>query len=288
MSRKIKFAFTSIAILLVASILPVVVGEGGLQMKNSNNPYDSLEKNNKIIEVPVQIYTLHGVKEIKRELPVNEAKELFSLSNETGEAVKTLLSAHATFGEKLRANVIIDSFLYKMKGYGLLGNLTMHQARELITGKYLQKERNSIEMQKMAMVAKLLENNGWEVNAMCYFDASGYTFSAFLWNLPLIGASYLISLIKNTADYPLLHYLLVCMSLFLDIMYLSLGIIPRPTTIGYWDIMGVYGSAYVYTLGLLGEKEVLGRTKAITIGFTGIVFGFGAIGFSPFVAMKPY
>jgi len=42
----------------------------------------------------------------------------------------------------------------------------------------------------------------------------------------------------------------------------------------------------VYTLGLLGEKEILGRTKAITIGFTGIVFGFGAIGFCPFVAMK--
>ena len=151
------------------------------------------------------------MKEIKKELPVNEARELFSLSNETGEAVKMLVNPHSTFREKLRANGIIDSFLYKMKGYGLLGNLTMHQARELITGRYLMKQRNSIEMQKMAMMASLLSQNGWEVNAMCYFDASGYIFSAFLWNLPLIIASYLISLIENAVDHLLLYYLLVCM-----------------------------------------------------------------------------
>ena len=275
MNKKVAFAFTAIAIMLASSVSSVA---GSVSEKQADNA--------KTIEVPVQIYTLQGVKEIKKELSVNEARELFSLSNETGEAVKMLVNPHATFREKLRANVIIDSFLSKMKGYGLLGNLTMHQARELITGRYLMKQRNSIEMQKMAMMAKLLENNGWEVNAMCYFDASGYIFSAFLWNLPLIIASYLISLIENAVDHLLLYYLLACIDIFLDIIYLSLGTISHPTTIGYWDIAGVYGSAYVYTLGLLGEKEILGRTKAITIGFTGIVFGFGAIGFCPFVAMK--
>ena len=275
MNKKVAFAFTAIAIMLASSVSSVA---GSVSEKQADNA--------KTIEVPVQIYTLQGVKEIKKELPVNEARELFSLSNETGEAVKMLVNPHSTFREKLRANVIIDSFLYKMKGYGLLGNLTIKEARELITGRYLMKQRNSIEMQKMAMMAKLLENNGWEVNAMCYFDASGYIFSAFLWNLPLIIASYLISLIENAVDHLLLYYLLACIDIFLDIIYLSLGTISHPTTIGYWDIAGVYGSAYVYTLGLLGEKEILGRTKAITIGFTGIVFGFGAIGFCPFVAMK--
>jgi len=40
----------------------------------------------------VQIYTLHGVKEIRKELQVNEAREIFSLSNEAGEAVKMLVN----------------------------------------------------------------------------------------------------------------------------------------------------------------------------------------------------
>ena len=200
MNKKVAFAFTAIAIMLISSVSSVA---GSVSEKQADNA--------KTIEVPVQIYTLQGVKEIKKELPVNEARELFSLSNETGEAVKMLVNPHATFREKLRANVTIDSFLYKMKGYGLLGNLTMHQARELITGRYLMKQRNSLEMQKMAMMASLLSQNGWEVNAMCYFDASGYIFSAFLWNLPLIIASYLISLIENAVDHLLLYYLLVCM-----------------------------------------------------------------------------
>ena len=280
MNKKVAFAFTAIAIMLASSVSSVA---GSVSEKQADNA--------KTIEVPVQIYTLHGVKEIKKELPVNEAKELFSLFNETGEAVKTLLSAHATFGEKLRANVIIDSFLSKMKGYGLLGNLTMHQARELITGKYLQKERNSIEMQKMAMMAKLLENNGWEVNAMCYFDAVGYILGVFPWDIPLIIASYLIDFLqKFLVDYTLLYFLLAGIIVSLDTIYLCVGAIPLPTTVGYWEIVSAsaHGDVYIHTLGLLGSKDIGGWAKAMTIGFTGVAVGFRAIGFSPFVAMKPY
>ena len=283
MNKKVAFAFTAIAIMLISSVSSVA---GSVSEKQADNA--------KTIEVPVRIYTLQGVKEIKKELPVNEAKELFSLSNETGEAVKMLVNPHATFREKLRANVIMDSFLSKMKGYGLLGNLTMHQARELITGRYLMKQRNSIEMQKMAMMASLLSQNGWQVNAMCYFNAKGAIFDMFPWKVPLaIGVvltSMLTMLLWNVYPSALLHLILTVSFYFFVAGWFSLDTIPHTTTIGRWDIDQDYypsGVVSVYTLGLLGKKNITGGSiDAWTIGFTGVVAPFIAIGFCPFVAMK--
>ena len=71
MNKKFSFAFTSIAIMLISSVSSVA---GSVSEKQADNA--------KTIEVPVQIYTLHGVKEIRRELQVNEA----------GEAVKMLVN----------------------------------------------------------------------------------------------------------------------------------------------------------------------------------------------------
>ena len=112
------FAFIAITILLLASFIPVAENVVAKEVKEV-----------KTIEVPVKIYTLHGVKEIRKELPINKAKELLDLFNETREAVK-LLNSHATFKEKMEANAIIDSLLYKMKENGLLGNLSIKEARE--------------------------------------------------------------------------------------------------------------------------------------------------------------
>ena len=122
--NKVSFAFASIAILLAASILPSVGSEN----------VSPVISNEKTIEVPVKIYTLHGVKEIRKELPINKAKELLDLFNETRDAMKTLLNPHITPKERVKANEVIDYFLYKMKENGLLGNLSIKEARELITG----------------------------------------------------------------------------------------------------------------------------------------------------------
>ena len=65
MNKKVAFAFTAIAIMLASSVSSVA---GSVSEKQADNA--------KTIEVPVQIYTLQGVKEIKKELPVNEAREL--------------------------------------------------------------------------------------------------------------------------------------------------------------------------------------------------------------------
>ncbi|OYT59085.1 hypothetical protein B6U81_06695, partial [Thermoplasmatales archaeon ex4484_30] len=71
--NKVSFAFTAIAILLAASILPSVGSEN----------VSPVISNEKTIEVPVKIYTLHGVKEIKKELPVEEVAKLMYMTNET-------------------------------------------------------------------------------------------------------------------------------------------------------------------------------------------------------------
>ncbi|RLF45128.1 MAG: hypothetical protein DRN29_07285 [Thermoplasmata archaeon] len=262
--NKVSFAFASIAILLAASILPSVGSEN----------VSPVISNEKTIEVPFKIYTLHGVKEIKKELPINKAKELLDLFNETREAVK-LLNSHATFKEKMEANAIIDSLLYKMKENGLLGNLSIKEAKELITGKYFQKEKNNIEARRLAMMANVLSQSGWEVNAMCYFNAWGDVRDFFIWNVPL--------------------FLLSC--LFFEnllILVAILDAIPHPTTVGYWIISraGIFApSGGIYIRGLLGEERIdlegTETIKAITLGFTGInIFLTFAIGFCPFIAMK--
>ena len=99
------FVFMAITILLLTSFIP------------AGNAIATKENETKTMEVPVKIYTLHGVKEIKKELPINKAKELLDLFNETRDAVK-LMNSHATFKEKMEANAIIDSLLFKMKENG--------------------------------------------------------------------------------------------------------------------------------------------------------------------------
>ena len=255
------FAFIAIAILLLASFIPF---ENAI----------AKEANEETIKFPVKIYTLHGVKEIRKELPMNEAKGLLDLFNETRDAVK-LLNSHATFKEKMEANAIIDSLLYKMKENGLLGNLSIKEAKELITGEYFQKEKNNIEARRLAMMANVLSQSGWEVNAMCYFNAWGDVRDFFIWNVPL--------------------FLLSC--LFFEnllILVAILDAIPHPTTVGYWIISraGIFApSGGIYIRGLLGEERIdlegTETIKAITLGFTGInIFLTFAIGFCPFIAMK--
>jgi len=59
------FAFIAIATLLLTSFIPV-----------AENVVAEESNESKTIEVPVQIYTLHDVKEIRKELPVYEAMKL--------------------------------------------------------------------------------------------------------------------------------------------------------------------------------------------------------------------
>ncbi|MCD6222553.1 MAG: hypothetical protein J7K12_02570 [Thermoplasmata archaeon] len=63
--NKTVFSITAISILLLlASFIPV------------GNSIATKENESKTMEVPVRIYTLHGIKEIRKELPVNEAMKL--------------------------------------------------------------------------------------------------------------------------------------------------------------------------------------------------------------------
>lgn len=304
MNKKIIFTFAAVTILLASFILSVAVNQQHIQIAEYDKSSTAKLEGKKFttMEISVQIYMLNGVKEIEKELPVKDAKEIFSLSNKTGEAVKTLLSAHATFKEKVKANEVIDLFLYKMRNHGLLGDLSIQQARKLITGKYLQKETNSIEMQKMEMIANLLSQNRWQINAMCYFEAEGEILGIFSWSKLLITACVLITVLSFVLWHispfflPLL-ILLAALHDFLIIEWLLLDAIPHATTIGHWEIkQGYYhpSEASTYTLGLLGEKSITGSSIEVwTIGFTGMVLHSKrfdwlnmAIGFCPFIAME--
>jgi len=261
------FAFIAIATLLLTSFIPV-----------AENVVAEESNESKTIEVPVQIYTLHGVKEIRKELPIDEAMKLQKMAYEAKEAMEILFNKNASFMEKIRANAIIDSLLYEMKKNGLLGNLTIKEAKELITGKYFMRNRNSVEIQRFNAIAKFFQQNGWQVNALCgMFGAGG--FGIHPWN-------YILLLLFLSE--------LIIISEIAFLLLVILDAIPHPTTIGFWSFVpyGFYPQhPWIETWGLLGYKKLEGyELVAITLGFIGSVIVVPlasiAIGFCPFIAMK--
>ncbi|MCD6447911.1 MAG: hypothetical protein J7L58_02550 [Thermoplasmata archaeon] len=277
--NKTTFTFIAIAILLLASFIPV-----------ANNV--SAEKANeaKTIEVQVKIYTLQGIKGVRKKLPAYEARKLMHIANEAKDAIATLFSKNTSFMEKVKANAIIDSFLHELKKNELLGGMSIKEVKELITKKYLMKNKNSMEMQKINAIAKFFQQNGWEINAMCIMYGAG-GFGYHPWNviwlsivLPLWG---LCELIVNGS-----------MLMIVDIIFGSLvaipEIIPHPTTIGFWRFVpyGFYPQhPWIETWGLFGYKKLEGyELVAITLGFTGSVitvpFATIDVGFCPSIAMK--
>ena len=262
--NKKAITFIAIAALLLASFIPV---------GNSI----ATKENEKTIEVPVRIYTLQGIKEIRKELPLSEAIKLQKMAHESKEAMETLFNKNASFMERIRANEIIDSLLYEMKNNGLLGNLTIKEAKELITGKYLQKQKNSMEARKMLFILKLFNQNGWQVNAMCYFSCGYSVLDFFLWNfIPAIAGS------------------LIWIFSILYLPFMILDCFPHPTTVGYWIVdskgIAIPPHGFISTSGLFGEKNLKfkeGKSIVVTIGFTGVVLlGIIAIGFTLFTAFK--
>jgi len=169
-----------------------------------------------------------------------------------------------------------------LKNNGLLGGMSIKEAKELITGKYFMKNRNSMEMQRINAMAKFFQQNEWEVNAMCYFNAWGGVVDIFPWNI------FLYILFNLLPDFWLVDFIILLV-VFPDL-------IPHLTTLGYWDISryGIFApSGGIYIRGLLGEERIdlegTETIKAITLGFTGInIFLTFAIGFCPFIAYKHF
>lgn len=253
----------------------------------SSIAYSNLEKK---IEAPVKIFMPNEIKEIRKELTIHEIKELLHLFNETKEAIK-LLNKNISYGEKMKANKIIDTFLYKMKKNELLGNLTVNQAKRIILGEHFQ----DVEIGGMDIKALSdLFRNGWEINAFCYLFAEGpcgiYTI------YPSNFVLYLIAYIL-TEYYPSSGP--GWLALIFDLLFIfTAGLIilsyfPHPTTIGLWEIMTLgiprpRSNSVISTVGLLGMREKISRIgiTAITIGFTGIWFFKYAIGHCVFIAFK--
>ena len=239
----------------------------------------------KTIEVPVKIYTLQGVKEIRKELLVNEAMKLLYMANETKEAISMLFNKNASFMERMKANAIIDSFLYELKKNRLLGSMSIKEAKELITGKYLMKNRSSIEMQRLNAIAKFFQESGWQINAMCGVFAAGNIYNFHPWN-------FLLMVFIYWAFHQSLLPQWVLLLIPIYIAYTFVELFPHPTTIGIWIIerSSFYGhTSWIYTFGIFGEKSTphSGKFIAFTLDFTGIVIGgMIAIGFCGFIAFK--
>ena len=171
---------------------------------------------------------------------------------------KTTLAFVATYEEKIKANEIVDAFLYKMKGNGLLGNLTIKEAKEIINGNYIKKY--GINM------LKIIGKNR-EINAFCFVFAKGIS----------ILIAYPSNLIFWLAAYAFRHNDLLHL---IALLFILSTYFPHPTSIGLWLVIGSpVGGAKMSSIGLFGRKEERGSVIiAITIGFTGLYLFNYAIG----------
>lgn len=145
----------------------------------------------------------------------------------------------------------------------------------------------SIKMQKINAMARFFQQNGWEINTLCFCLMVGGICDIFPWNILIF---YLEKLLFETGI-PILQRLAFIIHFY---FWWIPDAIPHPTTIGYWTL-GRYGFCpqhpEIETWGLFGYKKLEGyELKAITFGFTGVVIivplASIAIGICPFIAMK--
>jgi len=294
MNGKTGFAVAAVVILLAASMVPVVGSQHWIDIeKNGENEHRQpsvgaaeVQADAQMVEVPVEIHTRSGVRQITRELPIAEARALHSLLNETRDAMELLHGSHASSEQQQGAKEIIDTFLYQMKEYGLLGNLSIQRARELITGK-TEGMRNDIEARKMELMTHSLSQYRWAVHPMCFFEAEGKVFGFHPWNC-------IPEFLRYWDGYYNLPLPLQLLALPLMTSFMLLNTIPHPTTIGFWIIEpgGMpYPHGHLSTYGGFGQLSTgefrTGKAIAFTLGFTGIVlFGRLGIGFTLCTAFK--
>jgi len=295
MNGRMEFAVAAVVILLAASMVPVVgsqhwiePGEGGRDGQQEPGVAATARADAEMVEVPVQIHTLHGVQEITRELPVETVKTLYSMLNQTQRAVQMLQMAEASAEVKQEAHLIVDTFLHTLKEHGLLGDMSVARVKSLVTGGYRTAHDHDRE-QRLTSMAHLFEQNGWRTKAMCYLHAWGGIGATFPVKVPILAlADLLHNLFPDAWRIPII---------LLGIL-MTVDLIPRPTTIGHWNIGRSLnpgpapgaGGMEVRGLGGGGQHIELngGETiEAITVGFTGIIFCLAqAVGFCPFIAYK--
>lgn len=230
--NKIMFSTLAIGLMVSLSFLPMIQGETNKEITQ---------------KITVEIHTPQGITELTKELPI-----------ETVEKLSFLLEYES-----------IDKALFELKKHGLLGDFSISEVKELITGKYQQKTRIMEKIEDLLNAAPGFDN-GLVINAFCSFITShGNAFGFFPYNLPLL---FYFLFNEEIGDRPYLNLIFIYFVLYPSLM---VDYIPHPTTLGLWKIFAIgHGvGASVYTKGLFGERSI--RTtvdiNAVTIGFSGIV-----------------
>lgn len=242
--KRILFATLAVTLMVSLSFFPLIEGE--IQ--------DKVIKE----EITIEVHTPSGIEKHTKELSIEEIETLSNLLEKND----------------------VDEILSHLKKYGVLGEMSIREVKNLIDGTYVQQLRI---LDNFKVIENKLTNpeNDSLVNAFCIFSTAGFT-----WHIsPANVLPWLISILLWKTPYTPLYLI----SLFS-------GYLPRINTIGFWKINPTWKypfaqSSTIYTHGLFG-LQILNASKdilAITVGFTGIIISLpimglrrGALGFTLF------
>jgi len=269
------FALAATFIFLSLTCLPAVQSE------------NISEEPEEIQEVTFEIHTLNGVKEITKLLSTEQIERLSVLTEELQSNIQTLQEPTATLAAQSEADNKICTILAELHDYGLLGDFSINAVKDLVTGKYLEQMKDSVEAKRLEKIIKTLDLDirfgGF--NVCCYTEMSGNILNFHPYNfIPMF--LYLWSFNNNKDLYWTIFP-------FIDLIKL-IEFIPHPTTVGLWIIergqAGFYQpkvTGHISSLGLLGRQGSTAHDNSpiivFTLGFTGVIiryFGEAAMGFS--------
>ncbi len=205
-------------------------------------------------EVEIRIYAPNKITIIKKNLPIDKARELSYAINKTK----------------------IEVLLKILKEENLTGEYSLNELRAFINGNHMKKTHPQIFSKKLS--------GEWIYNAMCHpFKISGDMMDIFPYNAGLWALFVILD--KLFPSFPLLSGIPL-------LLIMILGTIPKTTTLGLWIVDQYRGDPYLYANGIFGETEIEkkeGNLIVVTLGFTGVVtiaWRPSAIGSALFVAAK--
>ena len=269
----------------------------------SKIPYPSestLSSKKEMVEVTCGVSTIDGIREIKKELHIEDVKKLSQLMNESRKAIKNLKNPDALIDEINEANLILDIVISELNKFGMIpATMSLEEVRDLITGAYGQRIFGKNLENLGIKLPPLNEKIGLKLNMNIASRVQGFGFPVGIYPLstPFIAFVIIFNTLWDIAcelDLPIFcDFFMSLTGFFASLLFyfglrpracIPIGIVSLEPLIQGWDPEPVL----LETGGLLGHWyiEDYDKISLFIIGFVGFYGFLGLFGFTPFILAR--